>query len=263
VCNRFVGAEAAGDYAAVLQWSALIREAGGLIATVVAPMIVIYYARSQIGQMVRMSILSVRVLCLGLAIPIAMMCVFSSRLLQVWLGDSYTRLAPLVVIMLCHLVINVGVSPIFNINQAMNKVRWPGLATLIGGIVNVFLAIVLAKYLGWGIYGVAAAGALVLTLKNTFFLPIYSALTLNLPWHTFLRSCVSGAATLGATAALGLVIAHYAHPTSWVHFCFVLAIMGTAGLGFAWLVLPKQDRRMLSDLALDNLRRMAAGPAKT
>ena len=259
VCNRFVGAEPAGDYAAILQWAALIREAGGLIGTVVAPMIVIYYARSQMEQMTRMSVLAVRVLSVALAIPISMMCVCSAPLLRAWLGESAVRLAPLAVIMLCHLVVNVGVSPLFNINNAMNRVRWPGVATLIGGIVNVFLAILLARYSGWGIFGVAIAGAVVLTLKNTLFLPIYTALILGRPWYTFLKSCLSGAVTLGTTAAVGLVTAHYIGSASWTRVAFILVTMGTVGSVLAWFWLPKRDRRTISDLVLSRLRSPAAG----
>jgi len=262
VCNRFVGAEAAGDYAAILQWSSLIREAGGLIATVVAPMIVIYYARSQIEQMVRMSLLAVRVLSLALAVPVSMICVFSTSLLRVWLGESSTRLAPLLVIMLCHLVVNVGVSPLFNINNAMNKVRWPGVATLIGGIVNLCLAILSATSFDWGIYGVAIAGAVVLTLKNTLFLPIYSAVILGQPWYTFLRSCISGIVTLCATAMFGLVAMHYIHPASWAQSSLILASMGVVGLALAWFWLPKCDRQTIRDLMLARFRTIASGVVK-
>ncbi len=35
ICNRFIGAEEAGDYAAILQWSNLIRTSGGVMIAVV------------------------------------------------------------------------------------------------------------------------------------------------------------------------------------------------------------------------------------
>src|SRR5690606_22607908 len=54
VCNRFIGPETAGEYAAVLQWPTLIRHGGAIIAAVTAPMIVIYYAKSEMEQLVRL-----------------------------------------------------------------------------------------------------------------------------------------------------------------------------------------------------------------
>jgi O-antigen/teichoic acid export membrane protein len=248
VCNRFIGAESAGDYAAVLQWSVLIREAGALVGAVITPMIVICYARSEIERMIRMTSLGVRVLSLALAIPISVMCVFSSSFLSVWLGDPYARLAPLMVIMLCHLVINVGTSPLYNINNAMNKVKWPGLVTLVGGIASLLLALLFGKYLGWGVYGVAVGSAIPLTLRNALFVPIYGARLSGQPWYTFLRCCLSGSMCLVVLIVFGQVICHCIHPTSWVHLVLVSMIMGATGLCLAWFWLPKQDRHLIVGL---------------
>jgi membrane protein EpsK len=259
VCNRFVGAEAAGDYAAVLQWPALIREAGGLIGTVIAPMVVIYFARSETENIIRISTLAVRILSLSIAIPISMMCVLSPSLLRIWLGDSYVKLAPLMVVMLCHLVVNVGVTPLFNINEAMNKVRWPGLATLIGGIFSLLLALLFVTCFGWGIVGVATAGAIALTLKNMFFVPIYTARILGQPWHTFFRSCLSGLASLATTTTCGLVVVRCLSPTSWTHLSLLVVTMGVVGVTFTWFGLPKRDRLLIVDLVPARLRSLVAG----
>lgn len=258
VCNRFVSAEAAGDYAAIFQWSNLIRVGGGVISGIIAPMIMIYYARAEMENIIRLSKLSVRILSLALAIPISVMCVFSSSLLHVWLGDSFGRLAPLMIVMLCHLVINVGVSPLFNIQLAMNKVRWPGLVTLVMGIINLFLAILFAKYLNWGIYGVAIAGAIILTIKNAFFTPIYGAVILHQPWYTFLKSYLSSVLFLAALVSLGIVVSRYAHPTSWMHLALISLTIGTVGLAMGWFILPKRDRRLIIDLVPGSFRSVAA-----
>src|SRR5690606_20673180 len=117
----------------------------------------------------------------------AVMCVFSPSLLRLWLGESYTHLAPLMVVMLCHLTINVGVLPIFNIQVAMNKVRTPALVTLAMGVANMALAILLVTYFKWGAVSVAAAGGLVLTAKHPLWTPWYASTILSLPSHAFVQ----------------------------------------------------------------------------
>jgi len=256
VCNRFVSAEAAGDYAAVLQWAILIRHGGAIISAVIAPMIVIYYARSEIERVIRLAKVSVRVLSLVLAVPISMMCVFSSSLLRLWLGESFVNLAPLMVLMLCHLVITVGALPLFNIQVAMNRVRWPGLVTFFMGVVNLVLALSFIKYFNWGVYGVAIAGAIVLTAKNALFTPIYGAIILHQPWYMFLRSYVSGVAFLVGLVMFEWLVGTYVHPTSWMHLGVIFVMVSVIGLAATWLALAKRDRQIMIDMMPGRLREM-------
>lgn len=259
VCNRFVSAEAAGDYAAVLQWSNLIRQAGTVLSGVIGPMIMIYYARAEVERLVRLSGFSVRVFSLVMAVPISILCVFSSSLLTLWLGESFSPLAPLMVILLCHLVINVSVGPLLMVQTAMNKVKWPALITLAMGVVNVALAIFLAKYIGWGIYGVAIAGAIILTLKNAVFTPIYAVMILGRPWYVFLKCYASSVVFFAGLVVSGLILNHYLHPETWIRLIAGSAIMGAIGFAGVWFILPKADRCLLLSLVPGQFRTTIAG----
>lgn len=258
VCNRFVGTEAAGEYAAVLQWPTLIRSGGAIIAAVVAPMIMIYYARSEIESLLRLSKVSVRVLSLVITVPIGVMCVFSPELLRLWLGGSFTGLAPLMTLMLFHLTINVGVMPLFNIQVAMNKVRLPALVTLFMGVINLVLAISFVRYLNWGIYGVAIAGTIVLTAKNALFTPVYAAIILRAPWHTFVRPYLSALGLLIGLMASGYVLTRSAGPISLLNLMLFSLAIGIIGLAAVWLILPRSDRRVMLTLIPGRFSTMAA-----
>jgi membrane protein EpsK len=257
ICNRFISAEAAGEYAAVLQWSGLIRQAGMLLSGVIGPMIIIYYARGEVDRLIRLAQVSVRVLCLLLAIPISILCVFSSSILTLWLGESFASLGPLMVIMLCHLTINVGISPVFSLNGALNKVKVPALVTCAMGMLDLALAISLVKLFGWGIYGVAVASAIVLTAKNALFAPIYAAMVLKQPWHTFMKSSLSGLAFLAGMAGFGYLLNQYSRPQSWGHLITLAALLGVVGLVALWCVLSNKDRRLMIDLVPGRFRALA------
>jgi membrane protein EpsK len=187
------------------------------------------------------------------------MCVFSSALLNLWLGESFSGLAPLMVIMLCHLVINVGALPLFNIQVAMNKVRVPALVTLFMGILNLLLAISFVKYLHWGIYGVAIAGAIVLTAKNALFTPVYAARILREPWHTFVRPYLSALGLVIGLTTIGFVINDYAAPETWLRLALISIGMGSIGLAAAWFIIPQSDRRVVVTLSRWPFGRMEAG----
>jgi len=245
VCNRFIGPAAAGEYAALLQWPTLIRAGGAIIAAVAAPMLMIYYARSELGQVVRLSQASVRALALAVAVPIAIICLTSSTLLRLWLGPGFTHLAPLMVVMLFHLVINVGVVPLLNVQVSMNKVRKPAVVTLITGALNLALAIAFITFFDWGIYGVAIAGAIALTAKNAIWMPIYTAGIMHKPWHTFIKPYMSAVGIFLGVSALGATINQFVTHESLISTILYSVSLSALGYVAAWLILPKDDRRVV------------------
>ena len=169
ICNRFIGPEVGGEYAALLQWPTLIRQGGALISSLLAPMIVIYFAKNEIQNLIRLTEFGVRIMSLLLAVPIAVLCVMSPLILRLWLGDAFVSMAPLVVIMVCHLVINVGVMPLLHVQLTTNRLKVPALLTLLMGVLNVGIAIYVVMKFEAGVYGVAIVGAVMLTVKNAIF----------------------------------------------------------------------------------------------
>ena len=187
VTNVMFGAEASGRYASIIQWSGFIRSFSMVIAGVFTPTILYYYAKNNIPELIKYSKQAVKFLGLLIALPIALLCGFSKPLLQVWLGDSFISLAPLMFLTLIHLCINLGYLPLHNISIATNNVKVPGIVQIIIGILNLFLALFLAGPIGWGMYGIAAAGGIVLLIRNLIFTPLYAAFLLKQPYYIFLK----------------------------------------------------------------------------
>ncbi len=188
IVNTMLGAHAAGLYAPGLQIAFLLRATSGMISGVLAPTYSASFAVDDTDRMVRISARIVKLLGLAMAIPIGIVCGLSEPLLVLWLGEEFRVVAPLLILMVVHLAVNIAVTPLFGINQATNSVKWPALATCGFGLASIALAVVLAGPAGWGMYGVASAGALVLTLKNSLFTPAYAAHVLGTQPARFARA---------------------------------------------------------------------------
>jgi O-antigen/teichoic acid export membrane protein len=206
VVNLLFGAVIAGEYAVVFLWATLIRGIGATLANVISPMILTYYAKDKFDQITTVSKSAVKGMGLLIALPIGLVCGFAPQVLTLWVGPEFAHLAPLMCILILPLVINLSVLPLFAINIAFNKVRVPGIITLIMGIGNVLLAFALPLVLGLGYYGVAIAGAIVLTLKNTLFIPWYATKIMEIPSNTFIRSMAAGVLATGIVFFMALII---------------------------------------------------------
>ena len=216
VVNLLFGATSAGGCAIALQWVILLRAVAGVLSGVLTPTILSCYARKQTETLIRVTKSAVKLMGLAIALPIGLVCGLGPYLLTVWVGEEFAFLAPLMVLLTVHLAVNLAVQPLFPINVAYNRVRVPGIVTFFMGIGNFGLAVALPLLTGLGYYGVALAGAIVLTLKNAFFTPWYATRVLGVGAHTFTRSMLPGivatvligvaAATLGAVLSLPALV---------------------------------------------------------
>jgi O-antigen/teichoic acid export membrane protein len=247
--NTLLGAVAAGQYSSILLFSTLLRGLAGTVGGILTPTILARFAQGDLTGMNRISDKSVKLMGLAVALPVGLICGLAHPLLQLWLGPDFVPLAGLLVLLMWHLCINLAVLPLFGLQVAFNRVKIPGIVTLAMGIMHVVVAVVFVKGLGWGLYGIAAAGALVLTLKNAVFTPIYGALIQKLPWWTFLWGMAPGQAgalvlTLGAYAGTRLLPI-----TNWFSLLAIGAALGAAYLALAYLaLLNAEDRQLLWSL---------------
>jgi membrane protein EpsK len=167
-----------------------------------------------------------------------------------WLGPDFADLDILLVILVGHLNINLAVRPLLYVLTAFNRIRVQALLTLLIGVVNLGLAVALARWAGWGAAGVAAAGAIAWTIKNVFLLSTYSASVMNLKWWTFYAPLVAGATGTLGLALAGRFAAQFWWPATWIE----LGLMAS-GLTIIYCIvafnfgLNRSDRDLIWSLA--------------
>lgn len=246
VVNKLFGTAAGGEYSIVLMWSILMRGIAGILAGVLTPVILSHYASGKVEEIISMSQSSVKFMGLAMALPIGLICGFSPLLLSLWVGPEFTKIWPLMVLHMLHLVINLSVFPLFSINIAFNKVKIPGLVTFFMGIANLLLAIILALFTNLDYYGVALAGAIMLTVKNSLFTPLYAAKIMEIPKKTFVDSMLPGIISVFAVTGTSWIIYKYINISNIVSLAIACAAISVIYLGFSWTAcLNKAECRII------------------
>lgn len=249
VANRLFGAEEAGKYAAVLALPLLVRTLGSTISAVFSPTVLFHYARKNFDGLVLYLRRAIKCLGLMLALPISLTCAFAEPLLRLWLGPGFSHLHPLLFLMTAHLCINLSIMPLLGLQLATNRVKVPGVLTMVMGLANLGLALALAGPMGWNLYGIAAAGAIMLTVKNVFFTPLYGAHVLGKPWTSFLRELwlILGVTAVSILLCRGVL---WLWPISgWDELVIIsLAVSLLYGLVVYRFILTAEERQMVSDL---------------
>lgn len=187
LANKFLGPIQAGNYAVVIQWNSLLRAFAGMLSGVLTPIVMIYYARGEIDKLISMLKVGIKLMGIFLAIPIGIIVALSGEILEAWLGADFRHLSFLMSLSILPLLINVSVLPLLSVNISYNRVKVPGLVTLFLGVVNLLLSLVLILYTDLKLYGLVIAGGIVLTMKNSLFVPIYAAYILDIKKSTFIK----------------------------------------------------------------------------
>lgn len=243
VVNKLFGTVVGGEYSVVLTWSMMLRTVAGMLIGVITPVILTYYAKGKIEELISISKSTVKLTGLAMALPIGYICGFASQLLTLWVGPEFAKLSLLMVLMLSHLIINLPVMPLFAINVAYNKVRLPGIVTFFMGIGNFLLAVIIPYITGWNYYGVALAGAIMLTLKNAFFTPWYATKVLGISRTTFVNSMIPGVFAMIITAGASYIIAYYLNISGFVSLLFCGLVLTAAYMYVLWGFCLKQSEK--------------------
>jgi membrane protein EpsK len=254
VVNTFFGAAMTGGYGSILTFSVLIDSSASVITTVISPIIVRMFARKDFVGLQRLCSQSIKLLGLALALPVGLLCGFSRPILSVWLGPSFQDLSILLVFLVGHLSLNLSALPMRYIHRAYNKIRWPGIMTLLAGAVNLGLSVLVAMWGGWGVVGVAIVGAIVWTAQDVLFISIYTARIMKRPWWTFLPSLSASIIGTILVALLGYGLTLLWMPDGWLDLASSAAIVSLVYVLGVWKIgLSRADWKLLRALMPEQL----------
>lgn len=248
VVNRMVGPTASGQYAVLLQWSVLLRSFSTALAAPFAPATMHHFANGDTAALVEHLRLAIRLMGFAVSLPVILIAGFAKPLLGIWLGADFESFAPLLTLIILPLAVNQSIMPLLALQQAMNKVKTPAIVTCLLGFANLGLAVILSGKGNLGMFGVAMAGAVTLSVKNLLFTTLYSAHILKKRWSFFVKETLQIATLMAFTTGVARVLAHLFEPRNW----FGLLTLGTIAVGcyvaLAWCVLfTKKERNWIKE----------------
>lgn len=249
IINRSLGATTQGLYSSALQWSILLRSLARTFSTAIAPLMVFQFAAGNNKTLTNTSILSVKLLGLAMALPVGLISGLAIPLLRIWLGEGFDSLAQLLNLLVLPLSVNLAILPLFSLQVAYNRVKIPGIASLLFGVLNLVIAL---RWVSWGQYGlgVAAASAIILTIKNGLFTPVYVARIQQLPWHTYFPSLLITVAASFIVMMTSRWAANNLNIESWVYLGLICGVITLLyGLLAFGLALKASERRILFHIA--------------
>lgn len=240
-----LGAEQIFFYSVAQRWDVLV---GSFIVAFAVTLTPLMTADAAVGNMERLRKTTCRgtrySLTIG-AFPCAVLGVFAEPLLRHWLGEEFaiTSTAVMQLIMVgsfLNIAGIIGHEALFACGKLVGSV----VATLIGGVLNIVLSVVLVKYAGAGLYGIGVGSVVSLVLLNAVCIPRLTCAHLDLPPQEYLRN----AFVRPIVAAIPLLLTCFVIRRLWepsnLFFVFVqFALCGGVYAVSAWFIALTDDDR--------------------
>ena len=233
VANRVLGPSEAGKYAAISVIPLQLRVLAGLVSGLFGPTQAAIGARGDWKVFSKNLLRFIRLTSLFFALLVGVLCGSAHEILSIWLGNEYGSLTQVTLVQTAYLIITLGISPAWDSILILGKVKLPAIVTLVMGVGNVVLCIILAGKLG--LMGIALSGCIMLTLRNSLFTPWYVAHACSMSFWPFFREQCLALVAGGVVALISFGIISFIHPGSLK--MLVVSLFISTGIG-TLLLLP-------------------------
>lgn len=170
--NVLIGGKATGEYAIIVQVTSIFKTFLALFATILTPVIMIYYANDEFEKLKYFLLLSTKTMIITLILPLALIIGLSESIISLWLGQQYSYMHEIISISMMFFIFTISVTTLFNITLSYNKVKVPALLTLFLGFISIVSIYFLISQTDLGLWSVIIV-KLVIEIVFAIFMIFY------------------------------------------------------------------------------------------
>lgn len=246
VANIFINANDAGVLSIAKIMPSLLYTCVALIVTAFGPQFVLDYANKNDSKALLGTMdFSAKLTSFISVIPVAGFIGLGKEFFQLWVPEQNADL--LIVLAILTLIADAASYPIKafdNIFAAVNKLRWPAIATLCCGLLNVLMMIPLLEYTNLGLYAVAGTSAILLVIKDLLFkIPYIAKIVKVNPWH-FWTYVIKYAICAGFIILISISVKSIIPATNWFLLIVDAVIVGLLSCIINYIIIfNKNDKK--------------------
>ncbi len=254
--NILLGPESEGSFAIVVSLISMMSTACISIVVAIEPIVYRVYSDKDVEKLIKISTTAMRVIALVFAFPVAFVIVFSPELLTVWVGSEFTYLSEIITIAYVAELIYISAPILDSIPIIFLKLRGVAILTLIFGIVNLILAVVLVSIFEMGIVGIITAWSVSIIVQTVLKL-IYDAKVIGAPGFIYIKALIPGYVMCAVSVVLfSLLDRFFSFTPSWLTLILLAVVLfAVYSVIIMLFVVREEEKRMISAVIPSSIRR--------
>lgn len=246
LANLILGATPAGLLALSMTVPAMVNQLAMNISSVFLPSLAFAYAEKDYAGMRRQAKRAMSITALLTMLPLAALIVFGEAFFSLWVPSlDSTQLGLMSIAAAVGLVVACGAQPLQNVFVITNSQRAHSTASVLLGVANVTLSVVLLTLTDWGVYAILASAAVTVLVRVLAFTAPMAGRRVQAAWAAFLPEIARSVGYLAVLVGVGSLIRLVHQPASWIGFFVVVAVMCAIGSLVNILVLTGRTDRQL------------------
>ena len=250
ICNLFIGATAMGTLSIAKMIPILILQMFGIISNVFTPKFMQSYAQEDFEGLKNNISSAIKVHSFFCNIPIVILFVCGEYFYKLWLPTQDAKLLWILsIVCSVDLIFDGPIECLWNIFVTTNKVKIPYLFLSAGSVISIIIVLCSMYFVDSSLVKliiIAGVSTVFNIIRNTIFLPIYSAKCLNYKWNYFYKSIIKSVISFLVLLMLSVVIVYTIKIFSWGTLIingFAIVLVGS--LINCYFILNTADRRKI------------------
>ncbi len=245
--NLFVGTEATGLLSAAKCIPSYITNLSQQMAQIFSPKFTKLYAENKIDELIVEANKATKIMAIIITVPIAGFMAFGLDFYSLWLKTySVSEIKTIQIISIMITIpwlLNSYVYPLIQINTAMNKIKWPTIMTFVTGLLNILVVLPFGLSHNLTLYVLTGIGSVAMSLRLIFYVPIYTAKTLNKKWYCFYPAFIRCIAVFGIDYVLLYFGKNLFMFNNWLQLIFAAIVCGGITMIISFMLLFNNEEK--------------------
>lgn len=245
ICNIFIDSAAMGNLALAKTIPTVLISINGAINNVFAPNIVQYYAKNDKEGMITCLNDSICIMGLLLNIPFGLFWGLGNRIFELWVpSENYNLLYALSILSIMATSFCTSTLSIYHLFTAMNKLKFPAVINIIGGLFNTVVVYILLNTTTIGVFAIAGVSSFTGIFKTFIFTFPYAASCISKKWYYFYKPAIKSFVSVIVVAMMGKVMQMIFENNNVKSILLLIVIVGILGLIFNFFFVLNKTQRV-------------------
>jgi O-antigen/teichoic acid export membrane protein len=245
IISVYLGSTYVADYALSLQLAIIIALLGSVVSRLFNPQIARFIGEEKFTFLRLSIVMNSKIFLVYIGIFFILVTSLSKEILILWLGDGYTQISSYVIPLAFYQLVHQSTVLFYIYFTLVNKLTIPLIVTIIAGVINMLLSIMIVSYTELGISGIVAITILTVFFKTLIFNSYYTCTLLKINFIKLFLLYLKIITFISAIAFFGYMSVDLYFNRSYFHLAFF-----TVGISLIYVILSyffifnKKDRIM-------------------